>query len=56
MSHFSFAILALKALSKIAADNIRNFFQYFSEKIKLGISCELSARQTIYMKCQVFFL
>ena len=27
----------------------------FSEKIKLGISCELSTKQTIHMKCQAFF-
>ena len=25
---------------------------YFSEKIRLDISCESSARQTIYMNCQ----
>ena len=28
----------------------RSFF--FSEKIKLDMSCESSATQTIYMKCQ----
>ena len=28
---------------------------YFSEKIKLGIFCELPAKQTIHIKCQVFF-
>ena len=31
------------------------FFNYFSEKIRPGISCELSARQTIHMKCQALF-
>ena len=40
--------------SKIVADNIV-FFYYFSEKIKLGISCESSARQMIHMKCQALF-
>ena len=28
---------------------------YFSEILRLGISCELSARQTIHMKCQAIF-
>ena len=28
----------------------------FSEKIRLGISCELSAGQTIHMKCKPYFL
>ena len=31
------------------------FFVYFSEKIRLDISCESSARQTIHMKCQASF-
>ena len=31
------------------------FFLYFSGKIKLGISSESSARQTIPLKCQVLF-
>ena len=33
------------------------FFSFFvfSETIKLGISCELSAKQTIHMKCQALF-
>ena len=38
-------------LSKIVADNILIFFyHYFSEKIKLGISCDSSAKQTRNMK------
>ena len=28
---------------------------HFSEQIRLGISCELSARQTIHMHCQALF-
>ena len=28
---------------------------YFSEKIRLGILCESSARQMIHMKCHVLF-
>ena len=28
---------------------------FFSEKIRIGISCELSAEQTIHMKYQVLF-
>ena len=31
------------------------FFYYFSEKIRLGISCISPARQMIRMKCQVLF-
>ena len=45
----------LKALSKIVADNILNFHYYFSERIRLGISCESSASQVIHMKCQALF-
>ena len=30
-----------------------NFFFIFSEKIRLGISCESSAKQTIHIKCLV---
>ena len=43
-------------LSKIVADKIHFFFHfflnYFSEKIRLGISCESSAKQMIHMKYQ----
>ena len=28
---------------------------YFSEKIRFDISCELAARQTIYIKCEALF-
>ena len=28
---------------------------YFSEKIRLGISCEMSFKQMIHMKCQILF-
>ena len=31
------------------------FFYYFSEKIRLDLSCEALARQTVIMKCQVLF-
>ena len=31
------------------------FFSYFSDKIRLGISCELTAYQMIHMKCQALF-
>ena len=31
------------------ADHILNYFFYFSEKTKLDISCESSARQMIHM-------
>ena len=37
-------VVKVKALSKVEADNILILFIYiFSEKIRLGISCELSA-------------
>ena len=50
-------ILTLKAPITTAADNIFfiYFFFYFSEKTSLDISCELSAWQTIHMKCQDLF-
>ena len=38
----------------IAADDSLKYF-HFSEKIRLDISCELSAEQMIHMKCQVLF-
>ena len=38
--------------SKIVAVNILFFYYYFSEKIRLDISCESSARQMIHMKYQ----
>ena len=31
------------------------FFINFQRKVRLGISCELSARQTIHMQCQALF-
>ena len=40
-------------LSKIVANNILNYFTI--QKIRLYISCELSASQTIHMKCQGLF-
>ena len=47
-------ILNLKVLSTTAADDFLIFFYfYFSKKIRLGISCESSARQMIHMKFQV---
>ena len=47
-------LLTLKAPSKIVANDIQIFF-FFSEKTSLDISCESSAKQTIYMKCQDLF-
>ena len=45
-------VLTLKAPSKICSRWHSIFFFYFPEKISLNISCESSAWQTIYMKCQ----
>ena len=62
--NFMICVLGLilyKVLNKFAADNILLFCCFFSivmfsERIKLDISCELSAWQTIHMKCQDLFL
>ena len=40
---------------KIRLNGISCESSFFSEKIRLGISCEPSARQMIYMKYQVLF-
>ena len=48
-------ILTLKVLLTTAADNILNLFCIFSEKIRLVITCESSAKQMIHMKWQVLF-
>ena len=43
-------------LSKIVAGNILIIILFFfSGKLGLGISCELSALQMIHMKCQALF-
>ena len=47
------SLLALKVLITSAAD--WHFFFFFQRKIRLDISCELSARQMIHMKCHVIF-
>ena len=48
-------LLTLKMPVMIAADDIHKyFFHCFSEKIRLDISCESSARQRSHMKHQAF--
>ena len=47
-------MLTLKAPVTAAADGNFYFF-YFSEKTSHDISCELSAKQTVHMKCQDLF-
>ena len=48
--------LTLKAAITTAADNIlKYFFHHFSEKIRLDVSSESSARQRIHMKHQALF-
>ena len=52
----NFFILTLKAPITTAADNIhKHFFIVFSEKIRLDVSSESSARQRIHMKNQALF-
>ena len=49
-------VLTLKAqITTAADDSLEYFFQHFSEKIRLVISCESSARQRIHMKHQDLF-
>ena len=38
------------------ADNIFEYFSYFSEKIGFDIKCNLSPEETLVMKCQTQFL
>ena len=48
--------LTLKAPSIICSRrHSKFFFYYFLEETSLDISCELSAKQTIHMKCQDLF-
>ena len=46
-------LLTLKALIRTAADDIHKYFSCFSEKIRLDVSSESSARQRIHMKNQI---
>ena len=46
-------VLTLKAPITTAADDIHKYFQYFSDKIRLDVSNESSAR--IHMKKQTLF-
>ena len=49
-------ILTLKAPITIAADDFHKyFFHCFSEKIRLDVSSEFSARQRVHMKNQALF-
>ena len=47
--------LTLKAPITTAADDIINIFHCFSEKIRLDVSSESSARQRIHLKNQALF-
>ena len=47
--------LILNAQIMTAVDDIHNFFHCFSEKIRLDVSSEPSARQRIHMKTQALF-
>ena len=45
----------LKASITTAADDIQNILYCFSEKIRLDVSSEFSARQRIHLKHQALF-
>ena len=45
----------LKCQAKIAADGTLFFYFYLSKEMRLDVSSESSARQTIHMKYQVLF-
>ena len=45
----------IQAPITIAADDIQFFFRCFSEKIRLDVSSQSSARQRIHMKNQALF-
>ena len=47
--------LTLKGPVTTAADDIHNFFHCFSEKTRLDVSSESSARQRIHTKNQALF-
>ena len=57
MAVFFCICLTLKAPITTAADDIHKYFSlfFFSEKIRLDISSESSARQRIHMKNQALF-
>ena len=48
-------LLTLKAPITTAADDIHKYFSLFSEKIRLDVSSDFSARQRIHMKNQALF-
>ena len=48
-------LLTLKVPSKICSRRHVKILFYFSEKTSVDISCELSAKQTVHMKCQDLF-
>ena len=47
--------LTLKAPTTTAADDIHKYFALFSEKMRLDVSSESSARQRIHLKHQALF-
>ena len=48
-------MLGINGSSKIVADDtLKYFFFFFSEKIRLDITCEWSVQQMIHMKCQPY--
>ena len=47
--------LTLSTLGKIFSRQHLKYFSYFSQKTGYDISCKLSSKETICMKCQILF-
>ena len=47
--------LRLALWVNFSADDILKYFSYFSQKTGYDISCKLSPKETICMKCRILF-
>ena len=48
-------VLLLKLLVNFSAEDILNYFSYFSQETGLDISCKLSPMKTTCVRCQLLF-
>ena len=56
MPHIGCGELTLNTLGKIfSRQHFEIFFSYFSQKTGYDISCKLSPKETVCMKCQILF-